>query len=77
MQYNLILLLQSLNSQTCWGRLEKKPIGFHFHKKSYIFTLARYAQHNPPFSWLGTGCAETDRQSMQYNLINNHIFLEV
>jgi hypothetical protein len=43
-------------SQTCWGRLEMKPIGFHFHKKSYIFMLACYANTTPSlFSWFGTG----------------------
>jgi hypothetical protein len=61
LSYYLLLLLQSLYSQTCWGRLEMKPIWLRFNNKSYIFMLALYAQHNPPISWLGTGCAETSQ----------------
>jgi hypothetical protein len=35
-------------------------MGYHFHKINCIFTLARYAQHDPPpFSWFGTACVET------------------
>jgi hypothetical protein len=65
MFFLLRLLLQCLYSQICWGGLEMKSIGFHFHKKNY-FLCWLATPDTILLLFPGLGCCVETTQAVYY-----------